>query len=376
MMPRPSRSFRAGLLLPLLLPGFAASADSGSDTRVESADPARLLLERALEADRGSGVQVAIVRDGELLWSVALGSADLEGNRPMSPTTRLRIGSVSKVWTAALVARLAEDGRLDLDAPVGDLLPELPQAYRRLTPRLLGAHLAGVRHYDFSNLAEANNLRRWEDVVSTLTLFTGDPLVSEPGAEFHYSSFGYNLLGAVASRAAGEDFPHALETWVTGPSGFRQTVVDRPWALVSERGRFYTVPRDGPILNTPWRDSTDYFPSGGLLSTAEDLARFTWEVFRGRAFAATSRHAFETPVPRTDGSVGPWTFGWELVRGEDSEVVAWVHGGLTNGATAEVRFLPESDAALAVIANYNFWFEGQPEVLRVALEEIPDLLLR
>lgn len=354
----------------------SAEADPGADS---GADPATAGLAAALEEDDGAGVQAAVVVDGRVVWSAALGHADLEQNAAMTPRTRLRIGSVSKVFTAALAARLAAEGGLDVDAPIQKHIPEVPPSDQgEITARRLAAHTSGIRHYDFSNFDEANNQRIYQSLADALAVFADDPLVAPPGAEFHYSSFGFNLLGVAAERAAGQTFLEALASHVTGPLGLDDTVGDESLTIVPNRGRFYTLRPDRVLINTLWRDSSDYYPSGGMLSTAEDLARFAWEAFEGDVLVGVPRRLFTTRASLDAGDeagtpVG-YTFGWRVESADDGEVLWFGHGGLTNGATAEVRYDPRRRLAVAVIANYNFWFEGRPSVIRVALEDVPAAL--
>lgn len=379
----PRRSVRCSLLLFLFLLSSTRSVPvQGADDAPEY-DPATAALAAALEADRGSGVQAAMVRDGRVVWSAALGHADLESDVAMGRKTRLRIGSVSKVLTAVLAARLAADGRLDVDESIQRYVPEFARYDEgTITVGRLAGHTSGIRHYDFTDMAEANNQRIYESLDDALAVFAGDPLVAAPGTEFHYTSFGFNLLGVAAARAttqSGElSFLEALRAEVTGPLSLGDTVGDESLAIVPNRGRFYTVTSDDRLINTIWRDSSDYYPSGGMLSTAEDLARLTWEAFEGEALSGSPRRLFTTPATLDAGDAAgtpiSYTFGWQVETATNGDVLWYGHGGLTNGATAEVRYDPKRRLAVAVIANYNFWFEGLPAVIRVALEDVPDLI--
>ena len=325
-----------------------------------------VLLE-ALRSDRGPGVQAAVLVDGKIVWSEALGLADLEASVAMERGTRLRIGSVSKVFTAALAAHWIAEGRLDPDSVVHQVLPTFPSS-PAIPIHTLANHTSGIRHYDFSNLAEANNTHRYDHLADALALFQGDPLLHEPGSAFHYSSFGFNLLGVVVEAVSGEPFLDGLERRLLHPLELDGTGGDRPWAVIPERGRFYTVTADGVVINTLWRDSSDYYPSGGLLSTAEDLVHLAWESFEPSEeglLAGRPRDLLSTPTTLADGTALPYTFGWQHGTTADGSPY-FGHGGLTNGATAEVRFYPRQRLAVAVIANYNFWFEGTPAVITSA----------
>ncbi|MEM8959836.1 MAG: serine hydrolase domain-containing protein [Acidobacteriota bacterium] len=329
------------------------------------------LLAAALAEDRGPGAMAAVVRDGEVIWSDAVGWADLEAKVALTPDSLLRTGSVAKPLTAALVARLVAAGKLDIDAPVQKRVVELP--HEAITARHLGTHTSGIRHYDFTNYDEANNTRFHTSLDEALATFLDDPLLTAPGQAFHYSSFGYNLLGVVAARAAEGSYAGALATWLTEPLGLDGIRIDHPLDIVPRRGRFYTIKPDGTVINTIWRDSSDYYPSGGLLATAEDLARFTWACFRGPLLDGAPRQLFTTPGAMADGDDSPYSFGWQVERDDDGAIIAYQHGGETNGAAAIVRFDPATGIAVAGLANYNFWYDGEPAFYATVSERIPAL---
>jgi len=140
------------------------------------------------------GFAVAVAVDGKIVWSEAFGYADLEAKRPATPETQFRIGSVSKPLTADAVAQLYEAGKLDLDAPVQRYVPTFPQKGAPITTRLLGGHLAGIRHYKG---AEFTLNQHFASVTAGLAIFKDDSLVAPPGTRFSYSSYGFNLIGAV-----------------------------------------------------------------------------------------------------------------------------------------------------------------------------------
>src|SRR6516164_2014374 len=140
------------------------------------------------------GLAVASAVDGQIVYSEGFGYADLEERVPAWPTTKFRIGSVSKPLTAVALLQLVEQGKIDLDAPVQKYVPTFPDKSGKITPRLLAGHLAGIRHYKGDEFLIA---RHYDNVLEGLKIFEDDPLVAPPGSKFNYSSYGYNLLSAV-----------------------------------------------------------------------------------------------------------------------------------------------------------------------------------
>ena len=322
---------------------------------------AEQLLRQALADDGGAGIAAAVLVNGQLRFAGAAGHADMEGNRPLRADTPLRIGSVSKLITTALVCRLIDAQALDPDANIETLVPEFhvyPEAgASAITARRLANHTSGIRHYDFADLAEANNQRYYPDLAAALGVFADDPLLASPGAEHHYSSFGYNLLGVAASRAAEASFADAVQSLVSDPLGLSQTVIDHPLQLVVDRARFYTV-YHGELINTFWRDSSDYYPSGGMLSSAVDLARLTEAMFHGDFLSDQTRSLLTSESHSLQGPTG-YSFGWQVKIDTDGSK-HYEHGGETNGAYAWVYYDPERRLVVAGAANYNV-FPSQSE---------------
>src|ERR1051325_4239916 len=166
------------------------------------------------------GVQVAVAIDGTLVWSEGFGYADAARKRPVTRATQFRIGSVSKPLTAAAVALLYEQRKLDLDAPVQRYVPTFPDKGYPITTRQLAGHLAGIRHYKdrefFLN-------RHFATVRDGLVIFQDDSLLFPPGTRFSYSSYGWNLVSAVVEAAAGEDFLSYIPAHVFRPLGLTHT---------------------------------------------------------------------------------------------------------------------------------------------------------
>src|SRR5262245_50323701 len=145
------------------------------------------------------GVAVAVVLNGERAWSAGFGMADLENNVAVTPQTLFRLASVSKPITATGAMHLWEQGKLDLDAPIQKYCSAFPQKEWPITTRQLLGHLGGIRHYNPDGKGDVpeDSARHFSTMQESLPLFAGDPLVAKPGTEFHYSTYGYTLIGCV-----------------------------------------------------------------------------------------------------------------------------------------------------------------------------------
>jgi serine beta-lactamase-like protein LACTB len=306
----------------------------------------RPLVGKMKRAFAAPGLSVAIAADGRLIWSQSCGFADVQRRREVSRTTQFRIGSVSKTLTAVTVARLSRQGRLDVDTSVREYVAAYPRSGPAPTLRQLGGHLGGIRHYEGG---EAINTTHYGSVTDSLRAFVDDPLVAPPGERFSYSSYGFNLLGAAVETAARADFGRAVTATVLAPLGMRQTQVGRPPLGGT---RFYEVTSARRAVPAPRIDLSDRYPSGGFLSTAEDLVRLGIGITRGRFLDLRSRELLFTSQRMRSGRRTGYGLGFELGRSPVGPVAG--HTGNVVGGTAFIFIHPRTRVVVALVTNVGF----------------------
>lgn len=342
-----------------------------SDSRAVAASAA---LRAAIEKDRGSGITAAVMIDGALVWSDAIGFANRSSDAVLTNNAKMRLGSVSKPLTAALVVRLVEDGRLDMDVPIQTYVPEFPVKSKPITIRQLLSHTSGIRHYNFSSFSESNSQVQYHNAQQPLAAFSEDPLLFEPGTSFHYSSFGYNLLGAAIENVSGYSFESALQRKISEPMNLSNTEIDNPERFTNCRPNFYTIVFGWLPIKTFWRNHSDAYPSAGIISTAEDLTSFATQVFDTGTFSPATRELLTAAVKLSNGEQLGRSLAWEMHQDENGDVEWYGHGGTTNGAYASLRYYPDTKMAVAGITNYNFWLTGSsPEFFTAIRQQIPEI---
>jgi serine beta-lactamase-like protein LACTB, mitochondrial len=327
----------------------------------------RPLVPRMQRAFGAPGVAVAVTARGKLVWSETCGFAERERRVRVRRTTQFRIGSVSKTLTAAAAALLHQRGRLDLDAEVQEYVPDFPRKENPITVRQLGGHLAGIRHYEG---AEAVGTKRYDSVRASLAPFKADPLVSKPGERFVYSSYGFNVLGAVIEGAAGRPFGAAVDALVLEPAGMGRTRLD-DGSPRRDRASFYEVTSSRTAVPAPRVDLSNRFPSGGFLSTAEDLARFGSAV-TDRAFLGAEAQALLFTSQRTSrGEVTRYGFGFEVHESPFGRMVG--HTGNVVGGTSFLLVHPRTRVVVAMTTNIGFVTAARPPALSRSVPDPPQL---
>lgn len=331
----------------------------------EAVEEARDLILEGMEAQGVPGLSVAVGMEGKLLWEEGFGWADLENRVPVWPETRFRTASISKSLTAAAVGRLVEDGLLDLDAPVQEYVPSFPLKRWPVTTRLLGGHLAGIRHYLNQEFLSRTH---YDDVVDGLEIFRDDPLIHEPGTAYEYSTYGWNLVSAVVQGAAGEPFLDYMRREVFTPAGMGATVAEHVDSLIYRRSRAYQRDREGRLLNAPYVDNSNKWSGGGFLSTASDLVRFAFAHLDGTLLQPETVELLWTSQETRDGEETGYGIGWRVGSVEGRRVI-WHTGGAVGGTTV-LTIYPEEGVVVAVLTNVQG--AGQVERSR----DIADLFLK
>ncbi|MEM9285854.1 MAG: serine hydrolase domain-containing protein [Pseudomonadota bacterium] len=322
----------------------------------------------AMEAHRDEidapGFSAAVAIGGEVVWQGAVGWADLARGEAVTPETIFRIGSTSKAVTGAALARLVDQGTIDLDAPIERYLHDLPNPeWAGITPRMLASHTAGLPHYgdndDRKGWYHSGALvAHYDNVHNALELFDDSTLLFEPGTDFEYSSYGTVLLGAVIADAADLSYRELVTREVFAPAGMRSTIVaPKRHGKPEDLARFYLVDSENDRAR-PWRpvDLSHRLPGGGWASTPTDLVRMGAMMLDDGYISAATRDEMWTPVPLANGEVNEqdYALGWRWRAWEEEGFVVMRnanHGGVSRGSQCWLVVYPDFDMAIAYTIN-------------------------
>lgn len=376
------RAFSFGAVATAAATAAAISAPAAAQSARDGAGAASGVLGTLRETLPIPAISAAVVQGGAPVWSEAQGMADLELEVAAQPGHLFRVGSVSKVVTAAVGARLAQAGTVDLDAPIATWRPDLPEQHRATTLRQLYGHQGGVRHYnpadyDFAAPGGIIDSRVYASTEEVLAIFINDPLVAEPGTASTYSTFGYTLISAVLESAAGVSFPELIAREVATPLGLSELTVDAPLEIVPGRASPYDPPEfytsalgdgfpvpDGEVINAMAINPAYKWAGGGVVSSARDLARFGAAHLGGEYLTAEARaDVFTTTV-----QAGPnmaLGLGWRMdsVEGLGRR---FHHAGSIQGGRAQLALYPDRGLSVAVMTNIG----ATPRDIPSAADEI------
>lgn len=342
-MPSTSRTLAAVLALTAFAgPGAAQSADRARV--VATLDS----LARAHVADSlVAGVAVGVVSRGDTFLLGGYGFADLEWVVPMATDAVFEIGSVTKQFTAAAVLRLAEEGKLDLEADITTYLPDYDTQGRRIPLRRLLDHTSGIKGYtEMPVFGEYMTRRLPRD--SLVEKFEAVPLEFEPGTALIYNNSAYFLLGLIVEKVSGEPYEEYVETHLFQPLGMSRSSYCEQNAVVERRAHGYDQ-GPGGLQRKRYLDHTWPYAAGSLCSTAGDLLRWNEALHGGRVVSAASYEDMTTPDPLVDGT--PVRYAMGLMVFDDNGRRAITHGGGINGFLSDAWHYPDEGLTVVVLQN-------------------------
>ncbi|WKK65733.1 serine hydrolase domain-containing protein [Lutimonas zeaxanthinifaciens] len=207
----------------------------------------------------------------DFYYENAWGLADIENQVEAKPASSYQIASTTKPMTAMAILKLWEMGKIDLDAEVQTYYPYFPKKEYPVTIRQILSHTAGISHYR-SDSKEEKHIKEPYSTTMAIDIFKDWELLFEPNTDWNYSSYGYNLLGAVIEEVSGKSYEDFLKEHIWIPANMENTMMDDPIAIVPNRVQGY-FKNGGKIENGEYLDISSRFGAGGVRSTVQDVVK-------------------------------------------------------------------------------------------------------
>lgn len=258
--------------------------------------------------DKVTGLSIGFKKD-DFVWAKGFGFADLENLVRAKPESSYRLASVTKTLTAVGVLQLVEAGKINLDAEVQTYVPDFPKKKWPVTVRQLLGHLGGISHY--KNYEVEGRIKTPKNTQQALAIFQDFDLVAEPGTRYHYSSYGYNLLGAVIEGVSGKSFGSYLHDCIFEPLGMSNSGMDDPVRLTPNRVRGYRL-INGHIQNSEYVDVSSRFAAGGTRSTVVDLLKYAAGIWEGKLLEQDTTRMMFSAMATRKGYLTGYGMGWNV----------------------------------------------------------------
>jgi D-alanyl-D-alanine carboxypeptidase len=307
----------------------------------QTPDKAKLdqFFNRLAEKNKAMG-SLTLAKDGNVLYSRAIGYSQITGTekKPVSEASKYRIGSITKMFTAAMIFQLVEENKLKLTDTLDKFFPQILNAQKITIAQMLG-HRSGI-----VDLTDSGDFRSWKTQPKTkdemvAIIAKGKP-VFEPGEKAEYSNSNYLLLGYIVEKVGGRSYQEALQQRITSKIGLKDTYLGTGYADAGKNeGLSYNFLGD-------WKQEAETHLSipggaGAIISTPNDLTRFIQALFDGKIVSKESLDQMK-PKEKYGLGINQYPLGGKTLYG---------HGGGIDGFRSLLVYLPEEKLALAYTSN-------------------------
>ncbi|MEZ5429439.1 MAG: serine hydrolase domain-containing protein [Pyrinomonadaceae bacterium] len=334
------KTFLIGFLMVLIL-GFNAFA-AGTAEKIGN------LLAESYKKGEYSGALI-VARGEKIIYRGAIGLAQREWTVPNTAATRFRINSITKQFTALLIMRLVEEGKISLDGRISDYLPDFPKATgEKVTVKNLLMNASGLPLLEdiaFYRTADP----RFADPGYVIKNYLSGGLISEPGARFNYNNGDFIILGAIIERVSGKSFRQVLEEKILKPLGMKNTGLVESQAVIENLADGYVF-RDDKFYREPFFSIENYGAAGAMYSTLDDMFLWNKALIGNKLLSKESTAKMFTPAPELGFvGLGSWVYDLKLKDGKTYKIIER-QGGI-GGFSSLNLFAPEAELSVIFLGN-------------------------
>lgn len=334
----------------ILIAVLCFSANIFAQNKIDFAELEKT-IETEMSATKTPAASFAVVSGDKIIYAKGFGKISAENETAVNADTLFRMGSTTKMFTAAALVSLAEQGKIKLDAPVGNYLKNLAPKVSQLTAQQILSQSSGLRDLPptvFSNddAGLKQNIAAWKD----------DVFFTEPNQIYSYSSANYWLAGLLAEEIYGKPYSDALAEIVFRPLGMMRSTIRPTEAMTFPLALGHDVKNGAAAVIRPIDNNAAKYPGGSMFSSANELSRFAIAMLNGgridgkQILAASVVENLQKPqfyLPGEDKAF----YGYGLLGFDDRGVKTVSHGGASRGYGSTIFFAPEQKIAIVVLAS-------------------------
>lgn len=303
------------------------------------------ILKTSIDSE-GPGMTALLSKDGKVIFSDARGMANVEHQVPLNPDSVMRIGSISKQFTAAAIMMLVEQNKLALTDDIHQYVANFPTEGNRVTIEHLLTHTSGIANY-------TNDLTiMYRDALIPATLnqvlerAAKHPMLFKPGEKMVYSNTGYVLLGKIIEVVSGRSYKQFVEQEIFAKLGMKNSYYGGPQLIPNRASGYKTA---GTLVNAGHIDMTWPHAAGALLSTTGDLNIWFNALVSGKLISQASFEKMTSPFTLNNGTLSHYGYGLSMQTIADHKAIT--HNGGINGFSTDALYIPEKKLYVAVLAN-------------------------
>jgi CubicO group peptidase (beta-lactamase class C family) len=285
--------------------------------------------------DNGSFIgSVIVAENGKVVYAKGFGSADAENALANGPDVAYHIASITKTFTASMIFKLIEAGKIKLQDPITAYLPD----YRkdtgdRVTIHHLLTHSSGIPSYTNADGFQQRVLQPAPAIATFVHDYCSGDLQFEPGSKYAYNNSGFVILGAIIEKVTGMTYEQALHTMILDPAGMTASGLDTKDAKIAKRAKGYEILFGDQKQKAATWDMSWGFSAGGIYATPEDMVKYDQALSDGKIVSKASLAKMIYPNIATTRPGFSYGYGWTLSRRVrtkegDSLLVMFHEGGM------------------------------------------------
>jgi len=293
------------------------------------------------------GATVIAIKDGEVVFKGGYGMANLELGVPLETDMVLRLGSMTKQFTATAIMLLEQEGKLSVSDDITKHLPDYNIQGRTITIEHLLTHTSGIP--DIAAQPDWGEQKRTPATNENMFGFLQDlPLEFEPGERFQYSNSGYWMLGAIVAAVSGMTYQEFVEERIFKALGMNSSFHDRQQRVIPRRASGYWN-YNCNLCIAAFMDMSRPGAAGALASSVEDLALWDASLYTEQLLPAEAWQRMWTPFTLNNGQKSMYGYGWNLSEHNGSPVIS--HNGSINGFWSDAYRMPDQKLYVVVLSN-------------------------
>lgn len=286
---------------------------------------------------------ILVAEQGQIILDKGYGYANLEWQIPNTPTTKFRIASLTKQFTAASILLLEEQSKLKTTDFINKYMLDAPSTWNKVTLFHLLNHTSGIPNYtsfpDFSAFTKSTKTPEQQ-----IDFFRNKPLNFQPGSSFEYNNSSYVLLGYLIEKISGQSYQDFVVNNIFKPLEMNNSGYDSHSEIILHRAAGYMVSSNG-IRNADYLDMSIPYSAGSLYSNTQDLLRWEQGLFGGKILSAESLKKMMKPFKNDYG------FGVRIYSLNEHKAIS--HAGGTSGFNTKLIYCPDDELTIIVLANLN-----------------------
>lgn len=314
--------------------------------------------------ENGPGGIALVVKDGEILYRKAFGMADMELGVKMTPDNIIRIGSITKQFTASAILKLTEEGKLNLQDDITKYIPDYRTDGHKVTIDQLLAHTSGIKNF--------RNVETWTDdspklhhsLEERIELFKHEPMEFIPGDKYSYNGSGYIISAYIIEKLSGKKYPEYIDENFFKPLGMTNSYYEFSADIIKNRARGYAKVK-GIYKNAEFIDMSNPNAAGSLISTVDDLYKWYDAIFKYKVLTKPTLDKAHSSYRLNNGTLTGYGYGWQIKNIQGSTSIS--HGGTIKGFLTSTMYLPEENIFVAVFSNCECNYPGRIAIKMAAI---------